>query len=188
MLKSVRLLLVAASLVSATAAHAEVALEDGLAGAFRGCEEWILNPASWADGPAPFVAKVGLGDAMAPVAEVSEANLPPPQLRRANHYWRINSTATAGYVLVVSDRLPMCHITGGGDADLQPAAENVLTSAGFATRWEKLNRQDRDGMTTTTYRSLEDAALSLVVSHATTAGQRRDRVQLLATALYKRDD
>ncbi|MDQ3045157.1 MAG: hypothetical protein M3R06_08420, partial [Chloroflexota bacterium] len=70
----------------------------------------MLNPASWADGLGPFVTAVGLGDQMGLVAKVEEVNLPPKQLRRGNRYWRINSTQGAGYVLVVSDQLPMCHV------------------------------------------------------------------------------
>src|SRR3546814_19338345 len=62
------------------------------------------------------------------VNQIDEASLPPKELRRGNHYWRINSTEKAGYVLVVSDQLPMCHITGGGGTDLQPAIEAVMAS------------------------------------------------------------
>lgn len=87
------------------------ALADGFAGALRGCEEWVLNPASWSEGPEPFLAKVALGDSIGLVGSLAAAQLPPEDLRLANHYWRINSTPTAGYALVVSDRLPMCHIT-----------------------------------------------------------------------------
>jgi hypothetical protein len=175
----------AAVFCSASAAQAQEPLDDGLAGALRGCEEWILNPASWVNGPAPFVAKVGLGDKMGIVGRVDESNLPPRALRAGNHYWRINSTATAGYVLVVSDQLPMCHVTGGGDADLQPVAEKILTGPDFGTRWQKLGEQSRGDMITTSYRNKKDSGLSLVVSRAQSAGLRRDRVQLVATATYK---
>src|SRR3546814_15249432 len=65
-------------------------------------------------------------DLMGLVDSVDEASLPPKELLRGNHYWRINSTEKAGYVLVVSDQLPMCHITGGGDTDLQPIVEAVI--------------------------------------------------------------
>jgi len=34
-------------------ANAQSDLEKGSAGALRGCEEWVLNPASWTEGPAP---------------------------------------------------------------------------------------------------------------------------------------
>src|SRR3546814_18652243 len=70
------------------------------------------------------------------VNQIDEASLPPKELRRGNHYWRINSTEKAGYVLVVSDQLPMCHITGGGGTDLKPAIEAVIASPNFVKHWK----------------------------------------------------
>ena len=102
-----------------------------------------------------------------------------------NHYWRINSTQEAGYVLVVSDQLPMCHITGGGNADLQPAVEAVIASGPFRKRWEQLSNGSKGDMVTTIFRNRDDPALSIAISRATQPKQRRDRVQVLATATYK---
>lgn len=118
------------------------------------------------------------------VESVNEANLPPEQLRQGNHYWRINSTQDAGYVLVVSDQLPMCHITGGGNADLEPAVEAVLASADFRGRWEELKDVSKGDMASTQFRSREDPRLSIVISRAKRAGERLDRVQVIATAIY----
>lgn len=177
--------LATAALLTTNSAQAETPLEQGFAGALRGCEEWVLNPTSWVSGPAPFIAAVGLGDKMGPVAEVNEVNLAPPNMRVANHYWRINSTAGAGFVLVVSDRLPMCHITGGGDVDLQPAVEAVLGGSVFTSRWEKVSGETRDGMRTTVFRNRSEPAFSMVVSRATSSGARLDRVQVLATATFE---
>lgn len=174
-----------ALLLAAQPAHAEPALEDGLAGALRGCEEWILNPASWAEGTAPFVTTVGLGDRMSLVDRVAEANLPPPPLRASNHYWRINVTPTAGYVLVVSDRLPMCHVTGGGDADLQPIIEALLASAPFKARWTGIAETSRGDMKSTRFRSREEPSFTMTISRAGLPGQRRDRVQVIATGLFE---
>ena len=126
-------------------------------------------------------------DTMGLVDSAAEAQLPPKELRDANHYWRINSTADAGYMLVVSDRLPMCHITGGGDADLQPIAEAILSSDEFRNRWEKIGERSRSDMTSTEYRNREDSSFTMVVSRASAPGQRRDRVQVLATATMKID-
>jgi hypothetical protein len=165
--------------------QAQSNLQRGFEGALRGCEEWVLNPASWADGVGPFLKTVGLGDQMGLVERVEEVNLPPKQLRKGNHYWRINSTPTAGYILVVSDQLPMCHITGGGDVDLQPVAEEVLGAAAFSKRWEKLSDEIKGEMKTTFFRNREDPDFALVVSRAATAGQRLDRVQVIATAIYQ---
>jgi hypothetical protein len=172
------------ALALSTPAFAQSELEKGFSGALRGCEKWILDPASWARGSGPFVAAVGLGNTMGLVDHVEEVNLPPPQFRRANHYWRINSTLGAGYVLVVSDQLPMCHITGGGDTALQPLVEAVLASSDFAARWEKTGESGKGDMTSTKYRSREDAKLTMVVSRARQAHGRLDRVQVLATAVY----
>lgn len=169
----------------ASPAQAEPNLEKGFDGALRGCEEWILNPASWVEGTGPFIETVGLGPQMGLVDRVEEVNLPPAQLRRANHYWRINSTPDAGYVLVVSDQLPMCHITGGGGVDLQPSVETVISSADFNQRWQSEKSVVKKGMVTTVFRNRQDSALSITISRADKSGERLDRVQVLATATYQ---
>ena len=164
---------------------AEPNLDKGFDGALRGCELWLLDPGSWAEGTGPFIKALGLGEQMGLVERVEEVNLPPKQLRRANRYWRINSTPTAGYVLVVSEQLPMCHITGGGNADLQPSVERVLSSPEFNRRWQSDKSFTNGDMETTVFRSQEDSALSITISRATGEGQQLDRVQVLATALYQ---
>ena len=116
----------------------------------------MLNPASWVDGTDPFIKAVGLGQQMGLVESVDEVNLPPKQMRRANHYWRINSTPTAGYVLVVSDQMPMCHITGGGGTDLQPSVQTVLSSSKFTGRWEQLKTTSQGDMATTSFRNRQN--------------------------------
>ncbi|MBS7669232.1 hypothetical protein [Croceicoccus gelatinilyticus] len=171
-------------LALAVPAQAEAPLEQGFAGSLRGCEEWVLNPASWADGVEPFVATVGLGNRMGLVKSVNEAALPPEGLRAGNHYWRINSTDDAGFILVVSDRLPMCHITGGGGSDLQPFVETVLSGDEFLLRWEKMDDDRHGDMVSTTFKNREDARFSMVVSRADSPGQRVDRVQVIATAMF----
>jgi hypothetical protein len=157
-------------------------LEQGFAGALRGCEEWTLNPASWSDGFGPFLAKLGLGNKAGFVPSVDETAMPPPQWREANHYLRINSSANAGYILVVSDRMPFCHITGGGGTDLQPMVEAVLRSADFLSRWEKVKDNNRNDMASTLYRNRQERQFTIVISRAIKPGQRLDRVQMLATA------
>jgi len=174
-----------AVILIASPVRAESELERGFAGALRGCEEWVLNPKSWANGVQPFVSAVGLGDRMGLVKNVNEAALPPKEMRSANHYWRINSTNGAGFILVVSDRLPMCHITGGGDTDLQPVIKAVLAAPGFAARWKQVSQAVQGEMLTTVFQNIEAPAFSLVVSRAQESGQRLDRVQVLATATYK---
>ena len=171
--------------VFASPASAEPNLEKGFDGALRGCEQWLLDPGSWAEGTGPFIRAVGLGEQMGLVERVEEVNRPPKQLREANRYWRINSTPTAGYVLVVSDRLPMCHITGGGSTDLQPSVQRVLSSPEFNRRWQSEKSATNGDMETTVFRNQEDPALSITISRATEQGQRLDRVQVLATAIYQ---
>ncbi|MXO65847.1 hypothetical protein [Altericroceibacterium endophyticum] len=173
-----------AAFTTAYPVHAEDPLKAGFAGALRGCEEWVLNPASWAEGVEPFIATIGLGNRMGLVESVDAAALPPEKLRVANHYWRINSTDEAGYILVVSDRLPMCHITGGGGEDLQPTVEAVINQREFRRRWEVLETRSAGGMVSTTYRNREEPAFSMIVSRANESGQRLDRVQVIATAIY----
>ena len=175
----------AMALCIAAPAQAEPGLEKGFDGALRGCEEWILNPASWADGPGPFLEAVGLNDQMALVSRVEEVNLPPKPLRKGNHFWRINSTPNAGYILVVSDQLPMCHITGGGGADLQPVVETILASRQFKARWEQRGSSGDGDVVSTLFRNRQDAGLSITVSRAKTPGGPLDRVQVLATATYQ---
>lgn len=130
------------------------------------------------------MATVGLGDKMGLVDSVDEASLPPRDLRAGNHYWRINSAADAGYILVVSDQLPMCHITGGGGRDLQPIIETVLASSDFQSRWKKGDDTSHGDMASTVYQSKEEPSFSIVISRAKEPGQRQDRVQVLATATF----
>lgn len=178
-----RALFVLGLLALATPVPAQSELQDGFAAALRGCEEWVLNPSSWATGVGPFLSAVGLGDKMGAVDKIDEAALPPQQLRRANHFWRINSTPGAGYILVVSDQLPMCHITGGGDTDLQPIVQSVLASTDFKSRWERVREATHGDMVATEFRSHEEPQFSILISRAKGAGQRSDRVQVVATAI-----
>lgn len=160
-------------------------LEEGLSGALRGCEEWVLNPSSWIDGPEPFILSTGLKNQIVRVNQVYEVNLPPENLRDGNQFWRINSTTGAGYVLITSDVKPMCHITGGGDADMQPAVEAVLTAPDFLSHWEKLNSTTGDELVSTQFRNRKEPRFSMVVSRAILPGQSKDRLQVVATAIYK---
>lgn len=176
------LLLALAAPAQAQEAQPPSALEDGFAGALRGCEAWILTPELWVDGFGPFIEAVGLGDIMGEVTDAPLPALPPEEYRLANHYWRINSTTQAGYFLVVSDQLPMCHITGGGGTDFQPVVEAVLVSDEFLAHWQVVGDNSDEDMASTLYSNIEEPALTLLVSRSTTAGQRQDRAQIVATA------
>jgi hypothetical protein len=167
---------------SAMPAETRSELEAGFSGALRGCEAWVLDPKSWANGIGPFVALVGLGDKMGLVDSIDEHALPPPRFRTGNRYLRINATLGAGYILVVSDKIPMCHITGGGNVDLQPVVDAVLASKDFASRWEMVREQPLIDMVSTIFRNRQKPSLSIVISRSQTPGQRLDRVQVQATA------
>lgn len=181
----VRIGVAAMALAASAPAAAQSDLERGFDGALRACENWVLDPATWANGLEAFASRLGLGDKAGWVASVNESALPPPQMRTANHYLRINSTPNAGFILVVSDRAPFCHITGGGGADLQPIVESELASETFKGRWERVKIQSRGDMVSATFRNRTDPKLEMVVSYAAKAGERLERVQVLASAQYR---
>ena len=180
------LLILAGAALAAPAQAQDVGA--GFAGAVRGCEAWVLEPATWSDGIDPFLAKMGLGLSAGLVDAAPEAALPPKDLRTGNHFWRINSTEQDGYFLVVSDQLPMCHITGGGAHDMQPAVEQVLASTEFTDRWKQLKSSHQDDMVSTEFLNVEEPAFKLVVSRSDKPGARTDRVQVLATAIFELKD
>lgn len=152
--------------------------------ALRGCETWILKPGSWTNGVERFVAAVGLGDGLEWVETVPESALPPPQMRRGNQYWRIAATQGAAYVLVVSDRLPICHITGGGGGDLQPPVESVLAGAAFAGRWERTSETVQGDRLSSAYKHRDEPALSILITRARAPGRRGGEVQVIATGVW----
>lgn len=166
-------------------AEVRAVLTDGLVGGLKACRLWVLHPDTWAEGAGPFVKDVGLEGTMGQVAAVAEVNLPPEAWRDGNIYWRINSTLDAGYVLVVSHRMPICHLTGGGAEDLQPVVAEVLGSAEFGSAWRKIDEATRGDMVSTTFVSSEEPDFTMVVSRAAAPGARRDRVQVIASASFE---
>lgn len=162
----------------------------GLAAGFDGtllaCESWVLDPTSWSgeQGIAPLVDLTGLGERIYPVPGVIDAALPPEEYRAANHYFRVDATRGEGFYLVVSDRLPVCHITGGGVNAMNQVVEQVLASPAFLHRWEELDRSDEDGMVSTHYRHRLVPQMELVVSRKAVASPTTDLVQVVATAQY----
>src|SRR3546814_8121935 len=79
----------------------------------------------------------------------------------------------------------MCHITGGGDTDLQPIVEAVIASPEFARHWEAGGDLSKGDMASTRFRNREEPSLSIIISRAKSPGQRLDRVQVIATATYE---
>jgi len=160
-------------------------LASGLDGTFIACESWVLDPASWsgAEGIAPLVAISGLGARLYPVPGVIDAALPPAEQRQANHYFRVDATSGEGFYLVVSDQLPMCHITGGGVNAMTGAVEQLLASAEFLRRWEKVEESTNSGVITGFYRHRLAGELELAVSRMG-AARPTDMVQVVASAYY----
>ncbi len=184
---SMRALTVVSLLLTVSGASAQSGsdrLQLGLEGALRACEHWILEPASWTDGLAPFLAVVDLGGLISETDSLPGALLPPEEFRRGNRYFRIAAGEETGYALVVSSDIPMCHITGGGSVDLQPTAEDTIATAAFRARWDTTSTETTGGIVTTFFRSRAEPKLTLVYSRASTADARRDRAQVIATALY----
>ena len=183
-------ILILASLVHLTAPvlaedeEGPALLRQALEGALRGCEAWVLEPASWSDGVEPFLAVIGLTEHVRETFSLPDAFLPPPSLRRANRYWRIDAGQENGYALVVSEGIPMCHIAGGGGEDLQPVAEIVITAANFRSRWDKVSEERTNDMVSTLFRSRDDKAFTLLFSRAATPDARRDRPQVVVTGFY----
>lgn len=161
----------------------------GLAAGFDGvllaCESWVLDPTSWSgtEGLAPLVELTGLGARLYPVPGVIDAALPPAEFRQANHYFRVDATAGEGFYLVVSDRVPMCHITGGGVNAMGDVIAQVLASPAFRHRWESTGVEEGDGVISTQYRHRLVPQMELVVSRQR-AGSANDLVQVVATAQY----
>ncbi|TCL90787.1 hypothetical protein C8J38_107147 [Rhizobium sp. PP-WC-2G-219] len=185
-----RLLLASAMLLaisgSASAQDGPVAdpLLSGLEGALRGCEIWVLDPSSWLNDPARFLAAIDLGGAVFETESLPEPLLPPEPFRRGNRYWRINTGPNEGYALVVSRDIPMCHITGGGGVDFQPAAAAVAASPDFSDRWERIGEERQSGMVSTFFRLRKEPKLALVLSRAEAPSARRDRPQVIVTVTY----
>ncbi len=185
-----RLLLASAMLLaisgSASAQDGPVAdpLRRGLEGALRGCEIWVLDPSSWLNGPTRFLAAIDFGGAAFETESLPEPLLPPEPFRRGNRYRRLNAGPNEGYALVVSRDIPMCHITGGGAVDFQPAAEAVAASPHISDRWERISEERLDGMVSTFFRLRKVPKLALVLSRADAQGARRDRPQVIVTMTY----
>lgn len=177
-----------AALVVASASHAETPLEAGFAGAIRGCESWVLDK-SWmehnpSEGFTRFRTDVGLGDRIGLVEAVPDLLLPPPGLRVANLYWRINATERTGLYLIVSNRLPFCHITGGGADDLKPAIDAVVASDAFTTHWRVGVSTKRGAVTSTSFTNAKDPLFSLIITRPDVGRPSPTGVQIVATAFY----
>ncbi|MDP1027526.1 hypothetical protein Q5H91_09905 [Sphingomonas sp. KR1UV-12] len=148
--------------------------------AVAACERWLLDPASWSDDIAAF----GRAEGLEPQDRVPDVALPPPAMRMALHYWRV-PVGKGGIYVTTSDRLPFCHLSGGGPADLQPAVAAAVGTPAFARHWRQTGTGERAGMTSWRFVSTADPAMTMTLSSPASAGGPTDRVQLLATIQYQ---
>ena len=168
-----------ALLVAAEAAPIEPQ-SAAVATAISACERWLLDPASLANDVAAF----GRDEGLQPPDTVPEAALLPSQFRISLHHWRV-SIGEGGVYVSASDRLPICHLAGGGPFDLQPSVLGVLRSSAFVERWKVIETQRKSEMISERYVSTEDTKLAMTVSYAFKPGERQDRVQFIATVQYQ---
>ena len=178
-------LVLLAGLLTGSPAQAQDAIASGLEGTLRSCERWILDPAVKAGGPDGFPARVGMQGQMKRVQTLPEVLLPPAQFRAANVYWHIAVAQNLGFYMVVSEQIPMCHITGGGVSDLQPSIEAVLASPGFTERWNRYETKDEGGYFTTQFTNRGEPRLMMVVSRAKAPKGPTNGVQMFVTALMQ---
>ncbi len=165
----------------ATAPVAEVSDAAAIDTAVATCERWLLDPESWAGDIPAF----GRGTVLQPEAAVPDVALPPPSMRVGQHHWRV-PIRDGGMLVTTSDRLPFCHIAGGGPFDLQPSVDALLRSPAWNGRWKPVGTATRrDEMTSRQFVSNRDPKLTMTLSYAAAAGGRTDRVQLIATAQYQ---
>jgi hypothetical protein len=157
--------------------------QEGFETAVAACESWILKPATWADHIDEFPKRAGLAESLQPQATVPDVALPPPPLRQAMHSWRV-PVGSGGFFLTVSDVQPFCHIVGGGPDDLQPGAEAGLKSMLSENRWQRTKDSRQGDLISTMLVNTHFKRFTMIVTRAVTAGQRTDRVQVLATAQY----
>ena len=121
------------------------------------------------------------------VEALPEGLLPAPALRFMSDYWHLDAGSRGGVFVASSRFLPRCEVAGGGSADFQPAAVAETAAPGFKADWSKLERKDEPAidMTTAHYRLANKEREELIVSSAMTPGGRTDRVQFLATLMYR---
>jgi hypothetical protein len=148
--------------------------------AVAACERWLLEPGSWADDIAAF----GRAQGLEPQKTVPSIALPPPAMRVALHHWRV-PLGEGGVYVTTSDRLPVCHLSGGGPFDMQPAVVAMRRSPAFGRRWQRTGGNHDGDMVGARLVSTVDPKMSMILSHAAAAGGRTDRVQFLATVSYQ---
>ena len=174
--------LLALAAIAATPTSAQTA-EVGFNTALAACESWILEPATHAEDVNSFEKRSHLDGRIERQGKLPDIALPPPDLRVNLRSWRV-PVGTGGYFVTVSDRLPMCHIAGGGSDDFQPGIESALKALVSSGRWKTIeNRRTDDALSTQLVHGLHRKFV-LIVTRAAHPGSRTDRPQVIATARY----
>jgi hypothetical protein len=171
--------------VLAQPAHAEASeLEAALSNGLKACEGWILEPNTWVESEELFAAKIGLEAKLLPIAGVPPGVLPEGLMASATNFWRIDGGNGNGVFVVASSTNPVCNVAAGGPSDLQPDVEVLINKIGNGQNWKSTKNEQYDGMTSTHFTGLVITESSLIISRASKAGDRTDRVQFLATLTF----
>ena len=158
----------------------QVALSSGLAA----CENWVLEPKTWAENDKLFAAKIGLEGKLLPMGGIPSGILPDGLMASATNFWRIDGGNGNGIFVVASSTNPVCNVAAGGPSDLQPDAEKLIAAINQGKNWKLVDSERQDGMITSFFESMTDSKSGLIVSRASKAGDRTDRVQFLATVTF----
>ena len=158
----------------------QAALSNGLVA----CQNWVLEPKTWAENDKLFAAKIGLEGKLLPMGGIPSGIFPEGLMASATNFWRIDGGNGNGVFVIASNTNPVCNVAGGGPSDLQPDAERLITKISQGQNWKIADSKRQDDMTTTFFKSIIDPKSELVVSRASKAGDRTDRVQFLATVTF----
>lgn len=169
------------SLAQAQTGQLQTAMSDGV----HACQEWILDPKTWAENNQLFAEKIGLGDKLIAIGGLPPGVLPNELMVQATNFWRLNGGNGNGVFVVASNINPVCNVAGGGPSDLQPAAEAIVSDFKQGKEWKEMNVKSEADMTSSHFVNEANQKAEMVISRATKAGGRTDRVQFLTTVFYK---
>ena len=158
----------------------QAALSNGLVA----CQNWILEPKTWAEDDKLFASNIGLDGKLIPMGGIPSGVLPDGLMASATNFWRIDAGNGNGVFVVASSTIPVCNVAGGGPSDFQPDAEMLVAKIGQGQDWKIANSERKDDMTTTFFKGMVYNNNELVVSRASKAGDRTDRVQFLASVTF----
>ena len=155
--------------------------------AFLACTSWMGQPDMRGDASA-FAESTGLErNGLIAIADVPEFALPPPPARVDMHHWQVLNGSGA-FLITAAETSPICHIVGGGAADLFAAINAFAAKPSFKAVWREGDRRTSGDMVTRTFSLVADDRVQMTMSHAAEAGARLDRPQLVASVFYGEGD